>query len=70
MRSSKYFTVVEVIAMIMSRRGDMNKAAYAEHLGISRQFMSDVATGKRGPSKIMLDSVGMERVLVYRRKRR
>lgn len=68
--SKKFFIVEEVVALIKSRQGVHNASDYAKILGVSRQFMSDVITGKRGPSKEMLDSIGMERVLVYRRKRR
>jgi hypothetical protein len=69
MKSEKYFTLPMIVAMLKSRRGVQSWASYAKQLEVSRQFMSDVSMGKRGPSKEMLDSIGMERVLVYRRKR-
>lgn len=69
MASPKFLQVETVVAMIKSRQGAQSAASYARQLGISPQFLSDVYKGLRGPSKEMLDSVGLIRVITYRNKR-
>ena len=41
----------------------------AKQLGISPQYLSDVLNNRRQPGKAVLDGLGLERVLTYRRKR-
>ena len=41
----------------------------AQQIGVSKQFLSLVRHGKRLPSKPILDWLGLERVVSYRRKR-
>ena len=41
----------------------------AKQLGISPQYLSDVLNNRRQPGKAVLDGLGVERVLTYRRKR-
>jgi hypothetical protein len=69
MAAPKFFSLEQIILMLKSRQGGRNSSQYAKDLGVSRQFMSDVMSGTRGPSKEMLDSIGMERILLYRVKR-
>lgn len=66
----KFFTTEAVIAMLKGRQGGLSDCAYAKTLGVSRQFMSDVLRGTRGPSKELLESIGLERRIVYQKKRR
>ena len=42
----------------------------AAKLGVSQQYLSDVLTGRRAPGKSILDALGLEKVISYRRKRR
>jgi hypothetical protein len=69
MAAPKYIGQAEIIAILKGRQGTMTDAEYAKSLGVSRQFVSDVIRGYRGPSKEVLDSIGMTRVILYRRKR-
>lgn len=41
---------------------------YAESLGVSEAYLSDVLNGRREPGQKLLDAVGFERVALYRRK--
>ena len=41
----------------------------AKQLGISPQYLSDVLNNRRQPGTAVLDGLGLERVLTYRRKR-
>lgn len=46
-----------------------SQAHYAACLGISESFLSDVLSGRREPSKKLLDALGLERVVYYEEKR-
>jgi transcriptional regulator with XRE-family HTH domain len=41
---------------------------YAAKFGMSAQYLSDVLNGKRQPGEKVLDSVGYERVIMYRKR--
>jgi hypothetical protein len=41
----------------------------ARHLGVSPAYVSDVLTGRREPGKGILEPMGLERVVTYRKKR-
>ena len=42
----------------------------AKQLGISTQYLSDILHDRRQLGKKILDGMGLERVVTYRRKRR
>lgn len=44
------------------------QAAWAEARDISPAYVSDVLQGRRGPGRMILDALGLERVVVYRVK--
>jgi hypothetical protein len=44
------------------------QAAWADHLGISCSHVSGVLAGKKNPTPKMLDDLGLERVVIYRKK--
>lgn len=46
---------------------DMTQTVLADQIGISPQFLSEILNGKRGPSKTVLDFLGLEKVVTYRR---
>lgn len=43
--------------------------AVADQLGFSQQYLSDVLHGRKEPGAKILDALGLERVITYRRKR-
>ena len=67
--SPKVFTLAHVIEMLKSRQGALTNVAYAAKLGISPQFLSDIYRGLRGPSKEVLDTMNLERAIMYVKKR-
>lgn len=67
-KSPIYLTVSSVSEMLKTRQGSMSNVAYASKLGVSPQFLSDVYRGIRGPSKEILDTLGLERVICYTKK--
>jgi transcriptional regulator with XRE-family HTH domain len=50
--------------------GEGSQLAFARKHGLSPAYISDVLTGRRDPSKAILDAVGLERVVTYRKKDR
>lgn len=50
------------------RNGHGGQKPLAEHLGVSESFLSDVLNGKREPTGQILESLGLERIVTYRRK--
>jgi hypothetical protein len=47
-----------------------NLAIVAERLGVSRQCVSQIVTGKRKPGRRILEKLGLQEVIVYRQIRR
>ena len=43
--------------------------ALAEQLGVSPAYLSDVLNGRKDPGDAILEPLGLERVVTYRRKR-
>jgi hypothetical protein len=66
--SPKVFTLSQVTEMLKSRQGVLINVAYAAKLGISPQFLSDIYRGLRGPSKEVLDTMGLQREIMYIKK--
>lgn len=58
----------QALALIRKQIGDGSQLDFARKHGLSPSFVSDVLTGRRDPSKAILDAVGLERVVTYRRK--
>lgn len=50
------------------RNGHGGQKPLAEHLGVSESFLSDVLNGRREPTEAILQPLGLERVVTYRRK--
>lgn len=44
------------------------QADFAKVAGISPQYVNDVLAGRRDPGKAILDALGIEKVVTYRRK--
>lgn len=45
-----------------------SQKAYAEQIGVSQTYLSDVLTGNRAPGEKILTSLGLEAVAMYREK--
>lgn len=54
---------------ILKQRTAGNNAAWAKQNGVSASYVSDVLAGRREPGKLILDALGLERVVTYRRKK-
>jgi DNA-binding transcriptional regulator YdaS (Cro superfamily) len=66
---SKSLTTAEVRELIRRQVGD-NQSAWAGRFGIAPSYVSDVLSGRREPGQRILDALGLERVLTYRRAER
>lgn len=56
-----------MLALKTANLGQM--AAFARQHQISRGYLGDVLTGRREPGQKILDALGLERVVTYRRKK-
>lgn len=45
-----------------------SQKAYAEQIGVSQTYLSDVLTGNRAPGEKILTALNLEAVIVYREK--
>lgn len=46
-----------------------SRAAFAEEAGISRSLVTEVMQGTREPGEAILNALGLEKVVNYRRKK-
>lgn len=58
--------VLDMLTRMVQERG--SQKAVAEALDISEQYLSDVLRDRREPGEKLLDALGVERVVTYRRK--
>lgn len=54
---------------ILKQRVGNSQVAWAKAHGVSPAYVSDVLAGRREPGKLVLDALGLERVVTYRRKK-
>lgn len=54
--------------LLMKQVGN-SQAEWARKHGVSPAYVSDVLAGRREPGKLVLDALGLERVITYRKKR-
>lgn len=45
-----------------------SQKAYAERIGVSQTYLSDVLTGNRAPGEKILTALGLEAVMMYQEK--
>lgn len=45
-----------------------NQGAWAKTKGLAPSYVSDVLNGRRDPSPAILDALGLEKVVTYRKK--
>jgi transcriptional regulator with XRE-family HTH domain len=57
----KSFNESEVIAMLKANQGKRTQAEFAEHIGITAQYLGDVYRGRRAPGPTILDYLGLEK---------
>lgn len=58
----------DVIQMLKQEQGASSLTAYADSLGLSAAYMSNVMSGKKPISEGLLDHLGLEREVRYIRK--
>lgn len=45
-----------------------SQKAYAEHIGVSQTYLSDVLTGNRAPGEKILTALNLEAIIMYQVK--
>lgn len=65
----KTYTADQVREMLRSKLKTKTQLSLAEELGISPQHLSDVLKNRREPFGALLDYLGLERVVSYKKKR-
>lgn len=56
----------QVIDLMKRRQGQRSAKEFAEELGISPQYLSDIYLSRRDPGPAVLEKLGIERETVYR----
>lgn len=54
----------DVIEKIKTEKGGQSLRAYAETVGCSHMYISDVLNNRREPGKKILDHLGLERTVI------
>ena len=60
---------MDPLKILEKRRNGRTLAVFADELGVSPAYLSDVLNGNREPGPKILDALGIERVVSYRQKR-
>jgi transcriptional regulator with XRE-family HTH domain len=61
---------MDVIAAIRKAADEAGtQKALAARLGVSDSYLADVLNGRKDPGEAILEPLGLERVVTYRRKR-
>ena len=56
----------QLIDLMRKRQGKRTAREFAEELGISSQYISDIYSGKRAPGRAVLDKLQLERNVIYK----
>jgi len=56
------------VRLKLDRAAGENRSEYARKHSLSPAYVNDVLRGQREPGKKVLDSLGLEKVVSYRRK--
>lgn len=59
---------MDPIAILRKRAKNISQKALATELGISQQYLCDVLAGRREPGNSILEPLGLEKRITYRRK--
>lgn len=62
--------MIDPIRMLRESLGTDSQADVARKIGISPQYLHDVLNERRGPGEKILDYLGLERIITYRKRRR
>lgn len=62
----KSLTKQQVIELMKKQQGKRAAREYAEELGISAVYLSDIYNGRRDPGRSVLEALHLERDTVYR----
>lgn len=62
---TKMLTAKEVVELMRRRQGKRNQRAFAEELGISQQYLSEVYRGYRDPGESIVSPLGFKKVSMY-----
>jgi hypothetical protein len=66
---ANYITVDQLRVHVRNEAKSTTRHEYAAQRGFSAQYLCDFLLGRRDPGEKMLDGLGWERVVTYRRKR-
>jgi len=58
---------IELLASACAQAG--GQSAWAKRAGVSQQYVQDVLKRRRAPGKAILDALGLERVVTYRKRK-
>lgn len=58
---AKVMKHADVIALLRRLQGERNSKQFAQELGISASYLSDIYLGKRSPGKKILSVLGLKR---------
>ena len=65
----KHLTITDVIALLRKRCKEAgSQRAFATANKISPQYIADVLRRKREPGEMILNALGLEKVIIYREK--
>ena len=60
----------EFIRMLKREQGSLSDSQFANHIGVSPQYMSDVYLGRRDPGEKIAEFFGYEPVRAYKLKKK
>jgi lambda repressor-like predicted transcriptional regulator len=60
---------MDPLKILEQRRNGRTIAALSRELGVSPAYLSDVLNGNREPGPKIIDALGLERVVTYRKKK-
>lgn len=66
MKTHNIGPVLERLNELIAQRG--SQAEFSKHSGVSQMYICDVLKGRRSPGPLLLDAIGMEAIVIYRRK--
>ena len=61
--------MIDVVRMLERRCNGRSQRDVAAELGVSEQYLSDVLRGRTDPGPMILEGLGVERVVTYRRRK-
>ena len=56
----------DLLTYLRSLIGNGSQLSFAEAIGVSPQYLSEVLNGRRDPGNSILEAIGVERIVTYR----